>query len=634
MRRENRRRDNRNARQLHRVWKSALGAALAAALILGGLDTGSYSTLIRVEAAGDSQGQLKTVYLDGSGSDGDGTTRETAVNSFSKAVNLAAEGATVLVCGTVNITGESQLSMPSGITVKKAEGFTGPVVKVTGQGKLRITYGWLNSADVDVSEADLGQDAFVIGEEKKEEPKEEAKEEPTEEPKDETKTEPEEEPDVKQPAQEVVVPGSLTMAEPVSLSSLDMGEGFSGDGTFRFAEPDKVPDTYESSQQVIFTPNDCENFDYSQTDGWSPEGQEVVRYVTIYVESLKEPEPPAEQEEEPEAPKEDNTAQEPSVQEPETEQPETEQPEKEQPETPEEENTEKQPGKESEAEEEKPDEDKTAVDNKEDNDKDNNKEDVNNEVKEDEGKKAETEKKDEENKPSESEKEPVGSLVDKASGIEVSGDFIPSYVEIRVTKNEAAQDIPDNRIEKVLNSYDIELWNLKTDSKYKIPDGKKVTVKIPVPGDAELFGTLIIAHYKPDKGEYEYFVPNQNLMIEDGYLIFETDSFSPFNVGGGNQLVGIGTTSPNHKPSGGSSTGSSGTRTPGSGSSLLGNNSGSSSPVIKRPTITSSGNSGSRTTVVNPRTGDETPILTYVLIAAAAVIIIIILLVLGKKKKK
>lgn len=73
-------------------------------------------------------------------------------------------------------------------------------------------------------------------------------------------------------------------------------------------------------------------------------------------------------------------------------------------------------------------------------------------------------------------------------------------------------------------------------------------MRIPVPEGAQLYESLIIAHYMEEKGEYEYFVAGQNLNLADGYLVFETASFSPFNIGG-NQLVGIGTKSPNHKPS-------------------------------------------------------------------------------------
>ena len=77
------------------------------------------------------------------------------------------------------------------------------------------------------------------------------------------------------------------MSEPGALNTLSLTENFSGDGTFRFAEPDKVMDTYQSQQQIIFTPNDIETYDYSGVEGWSEQGGEVVRYITVFVDSLK-----------------------------------------------------------------------------------------------------------------------------------------------------------------------------------------------------------------------------------------------------------------------------------------------------------------------------------------------------------
>ena len=145
------------------------------------------------------------------------------------------------------------------------------------------------------------------------------------------------------------------------------------------------------------------------------------------------------------------------------------------------------------------------------------------------------------------EKAPIGNLEDSATGIKVDGDFLPPYVDLRVSKI-TDSDIEEVDIEAILKSYEITLWNLKTDEEYEVPEGKKVTVRIPVPEGAQLYESLIIAHYMEEKGEYEYFVAGQNLNLADGYLVFETASFSPFNIGG-NQLVGIGTKSPNHKPS-------------------------------------------------------------------------------------
>ena len=310
----------------NRILKTTLGITLAAMLVVQGAGTGMHMGLSQVAAAEqtDNAAKLKTVYVSGSGKkSGDGTSKDTAVSSFEKANSLAADSATILVCGTITISGETKLTMPSGITVKRADGFSGPIIKVEGSGKLTLSYGWLSASDVDTKSANLGADAFVVGEKAKEENKEnqeqkkedntsednsadkdavkeDTKEESKEEAKEEQKEEPKEEAPVKkQEAPAVTVPDSMTMKEPATLESMFMGDGFNGDGTFRFAEPEKVPDTYESTHQIIFTPNDTETYDYSGVPGWSAEGQQVVRSVTVYVESLKAPESSAEEKEEP-----------------------------------------------------------------------------------------------------------------------------------------------------------------------------------------------------------------------------------------------------------------------------------------------------------------------------------------------
>lgn len=317
----------------NRILKTTLGITLAAVLVVQGVGTGMHMGLSQAAAAeqSDNTAKLKTVYLSGSGKKGgDGTSKDSAVSSFEKAKSLAADNGTILVCGTITISGETKLAMPSGITVKRADGFSGPIIKVEGSGKLILTYGWLSASDVDTKSANLGADAFVVGEKAKEESKdsqeqkkeenpsgdnsadkadkeetkEESKEETKEEPKEEQKEEPKEEPKEETPAKKqeapaVTVPDTMTMKEPATLESMFMGDGFEGDGTFRFAEPEKIPDTYESTQQIIFTPNDTETYDYSGIPGWSQEGQQVIRSVKVYVESLKTPEPSAEDKEEP-----------------------------------------------------------------------------------------------------------------------------------------------------------------------------------------------------------------------------------------------------------------------------------------------------------------------------------------------
>ena len=625
----------------NRILKTTLGITLAAVLVVQGVGTGMHMGLSQAAAAeqSDNTAKLKTVYLSGSGKKGgDGTSKDSAVSSFEKAKSLAADNGTILVCGTITISGETKLAMPSGITVKRADGFSGPIIKVEGSGKLILTYGWLSASDVDTKSANLGADAFVVGEKAKEESKdsqeqkkeenpsgdnsadkadkEESKEETKEEPKEEQKEEPKEEPKEETPAKKqeapaVTVPDTMTMKEPATLESMFMGDGFEGDGTFRFAEPEKIPDTYESTQQIIFTPNDTETYDYSGIPGWSQEGQQVIRSVKVYVESLKTPEPSAEDKEEP---KKDESA--------------TEDPKKDtgSGDTGKSETAENPNGSDKNTDTDKKDTDKTEKPTDDKKDVEDKKDDTS---KKEEPKKEGSDKKDDTSKKEDtSEKEPVGSLWDKATDVKISGDFIPSYVEVRVSVNTDLDSMPKADIEQILQAYEIKLWDLKADKKYTIPDGKKVTVSIPVPKDADLYKKLLIGHYIEETGNYEYFTLGSNMNVVDGYLVFETGSLSPFNVGG-SQLVGIGTQSPNHKPV----VPSTGTTGNSGGSSVNKNNGNGSSSTVKKPVDTSvKKNNG--TVIVNPRTGDETPILTYVLAAAAAVIVVVILVVLSKRKKK
>lgn len=108
------------------------------------------SQVAAAEQQADNTAKLKTVYLSGSGK-----RAETALPrirqspALKKAKSLAADNATILVCGTITVSGETKLTMPSGITVKRADGFSGPIIKVEGSGRLTLTYGWLSASDVD-----------------------------------------------------------------------------------------------------------------------------------------------------------------------------------------------------------------------------------------------------------------------------------------------------------------------------------------------------------------------------------------------------------------------------------------------------------------------------------------------------
>ena len=215
------------------------------------------------------------------------------------------------------------------------------------------------------------------------------------------------------------------------------------------------------------------------------------------------------------------------------------------------------------------------------------------------------------------------------TGVQVSGDFIPYYVDLQVTYNEAVNELPDAGIGEILSAYELKLWDLKEDKEYQIPEGRKVKVLIPLPENANCFSDLSIAHYLGNN-RYEYFVFSKdgktgNMTVEekDGaeYLAFETASFSPFNVGG-HQIVGPGVNSDNHKPSTGTSQSTTQTKPNTSASN-------SSAQSTVKP------NTQKNTTPVVQivKTGDESKTVLYVLIGFGALIIAGLAVFFGKKKK-
>ena len=268
---------------------------------------------------------------------------------------------------------------------------------------------------------------------------------------------------------------------------------------------------------------------------------------------------------------------------------------------------------------------------------------------------------------------PVGSLYDEASQVQVYGDFLPFYVDLQVTWNEAVNDLPDAGIGEILSAYELKLWDLKEDKEYELPEGKKVTVMIPLPDNAGEFSELAIAHYLGNNS-YEYFsfshdgkTGNMTIEERDGreYLVFETASFSPFNVGG-LQLVGPGASLDQGSGADNTQTGTAQTgntqqnNTAGTGtSSTAGSSSaGTSNSAIPPKTTVSTGTSSTGTAsagstgssssvstvggVSGPsrvrvtravRTGDEMPVLPYLAAAAAAAAAGVGAVFAGKKRR-
>ena len=640
---------NRNKKNLHKVAANVLGVTLASALVTGAVAE-TAAPIAVFAAQQEAQTQEKIIYLNGSiqaGENADGTGQAQAVDSFEKAFALAGGQGTVMVCGTVNVSTEKKLHIPAGVKIKRNAGFTGALVKVTGKGKLTVTGDGITAQDVDVLTAESGKGAFVAAKI----PQvvmpaqitlnnlaewntcsfpllgftgEGAFTWGTQVPPSSYETEmkvvftPKDtenydysqvsgwdnqsktvtrtikvfiealKPQVEDPAKpmaEVQNPSELKFATKEEFKNLDFANaGFKGEGVFAW-EAQTEPSSYETKMNVVFTPSDIEKYDYTQTAGWNGESKKIVREVKVFIEELKE-----------------NTT------EPETPQPEV--PETEVPET------------------EKPENGGVEIEYV-------NPDEV---VQPEEETQPEVTYQAEAGQNGEIAQEapealPVGSLIDE-TGVQVSGDFIPYYVDLQVTYNEAVNELPDAGIGEILSAYELKLWDLKEDKEYQIPEGRKVKVLIPLPENANCFSDLSIAHYLGNN-RYEYFVFSKdgktgNMTVEekDGaeYLAFETASFSPFNVGG-HQIVGPGVNSDNHKPSTGTSQSTTQTKPNTSASNS------SAQSTVKPNTQKKPAQNNTTPVVQIVKTGDESKTVLYVLIGFGALIIAGLAVFFGKKKK-
>ena len=790
---------NRNKKGLHKVTANVLSLTLASVMAAG--TVGEAVSAVPVYAAESSQtensGTGVSVYLNGTLSgdnQGDGTTKEKAVSSIDQALKLAGSKGTILVCGPVTISSEKAVTIPEGVQIKRADGYTGAIMKITGKGKLTLTGGNLQSSDVDTSGAELGKEAFVQGtktEAKKAgqvtmnsqvtiaspeawnsfdfaaagfsgegsfawasqtapeeyqttvqviftpadtknydyskvegwdaakgavirnvevtveslKPSEPASSEgdtgenntqeqtPPEETVEAPETPEEQEPEETVPAAgSVTVPGEITLSKPEDIKNFDFGKaGFAGEGSFAWEE-ETVPTAYETEIKVVFTPSDIEGKDYSQVEGWDAQKNQVIRTVKVLVESLKEDSntdnaPADNTDKDKDNEKENGESGDNTKEDADTEQGKQDQTGSDQENASDQDNIEDQTEN-PDTEEKKPgtaEEDQgTSNDQKEE---DQESQESSNGQEEEAPKDEESSNgqegeapKDEESSQEENTQEtdedfiqaeagktgevaqeipqaiPVGSLIDENTGVRVEGDFLPYYVDLQVSYNDELDQLPDAGIGQILSAYEIKLWDLKENEEYKIPEGNKVRVMIPLPENADSFSQLSIAHYLGNS-EYEYYTlpteeypGNLTIITIEGieYLTFETASFSPFNVGG-SQLVGPGTQLPQSGSSsqntgnnsssgtsaGTSSTGNSQTGSSSSGQSVIqpsGNSGSKTSTSSSQSRKTGNQSSSSKVTRV-VKTGDNAPIILYAATAAAALILAAVTFIIGKKKR-
>ena len=596
--------DGNREHRSRRLWKT-ISFLLVMAMVF---------TTVTIQWPSPAQASGTSVYLNGSGGSdsADGSSEAAAVQSFGRAKELAGGSGEILVCGTVYTSGDTTWSLPGGVSLRRAPGFSGAIVNISGTLTLKNIS--LSSGDISGSGSIAGEDKTEPSEEPTKEPTKEPTAEPTAEPTKEPTAEPTKEPTAEPTKEPTAEPSEEPTKEPTAEPS---------------AEPTKEP-TAEPTKEPTAEPS-----------------AEPTKEPTAEPSAEPTKEPTAEPSEEPtKEPTKEPTA-EPS-----------EEPTKEPTAEPSEEPT-KEPTKEPTAEPgEEPTKEPTKEPEKESGPLENlqvsagNEEDVQTILEAYQWYEGCTE--DEQSMVPQDlvirlkKAQSACKVYNRTSnGITVSGEF-PWYVQFRVTQGsqDANFDLGD-----LLGSYDMELWNLLEDEPYDL-NGTPVTVTIPV-SDADKYEKISVIHYLED-GSYEVLTPE----VLDGAIRFTTTSFSPYSVAGEGRiagstvLVGPGDAIYNQSGSGSTSTGSN-QQVSSVGASHSQSASGSGSSSVVRPqnsggsSSSSSYDSDSRSTSDSERSNTRTassvrtddpnnltPYLVVVVVAAALIIILIVAGTISARRKR
>ena len=250
----------------------------------------------------------------------------------------------------------------------------------------------------------------------------------------------------------------------------------------------------------------------------------------------------------------------------------------------------------------------------------------------------------EDTEPSDEEKAQIAEKNHTCNGISVSGINLPWYVQFRVASGEN-YEFTNEAEANVFKSYEFELCDLRNNTEYEIPDGEYLSVTVPVKAGYD----YKIEHLL-DSGAMETIVPS----VEGSTMVFSTHSFSPFGIAGSKALVGeeiedgsyssgttsTATTTPQATAAASTNTGSTSGTTANNASNTASTsanntsvqastseNQNSTSDSADQSEADSKGNS-----VGAVETGDNTPILPFVIIGIAAAVIVAVLVYLKKKK--
>lgn len=439
-----------------------------------------------------------------------------------------------------------------------------------------------------------------------------------------------------------LIPDNVTIDEPVPLSDISLPS--SEYGTLSWVDGSNIPSQRIESYDVVFRPYD--SADLSRISGWDGESDGIYSSVTVVVSSM-ENESENEDNSEEEWEEEQYTEQQDSEDayddsESETTDSTTDEevsgdencegsqgnsdqeeampaptgtPEEETPEptvTPGEENPEPTvtPGK-----EENPESDSDNIFDRDENEPEDSR------------------PTDAEEDLSEEEQQAAAAENHSCNGISVSGINLPWYVQFRATSGEDYQFTNETEA-NVFKSYEFELWDLKNNTEYEIPDGEYISVTVPVKAGY----TYTIEHLL-DSGAMETIVPS----VDGSTMIFSTHSFSPFGIAGSRPLVGEEIQEDGYGDAGSSDTNVTPAPENTSDHTLVPV---TSAPEQEEETVQnvssdkkdqnssaeeSKETDSDSTSAVN--TGDNTLILPFVILGVAAVVIVGVIVYLKRRKK-
>ena len=234
--------DGNREHRSRRLWKT-ISFLLVMAMVF---------TTVTIQWPSPAQASGTSVYLNGSGGSdsADGSSEAAAVQSFGRAKELAGGSGEILVCGTVYTSGDTTWSLPGGVSLRRAPGFSGAIVNISGTLTLKNIS--LSSGDISGSGSIAGEDKTEPTKEPTKEPTTEPTKEPTAEPTKEPTAEPTKEPTAEPSAEPTKEPTAEPSEEPTKEPTAEPSEEPTKEPT---AEPSEEP-TKEPTKEPTAEPSE------------------------------------------------------------------------------------------------------------------------------------------------------------------------------------------------------------------------------------------------------------------------------------------------------------------------------------------------------------------------------------------